>query len=671
MAERRIRPENQRITRQSGGPGPCRCPALRPTSEMEQRSLKCPSCGLDNRAEETWCDDCGALLTSSPVVLEQRIRHERLAADVVVGAKYRIVRSAVDGVFNTYEAVHVDDERSVRLLEDAEAPPQDPSTVAESVAPVDDDTSHAAIAWRALAAAQSPNLWKVREFVYHEGRGFVVGEPLPPWDLQRYRNDSAGMSHAEVAAVGRDLLDALGDLHERGYLHLGVHPEHIYIDDEGVSILDGYERLARVDALPGIHSVVEGYSAPEAFGIGGTPSTASDVYGVGVTLYFLITGHGPAAVSREQFFFFPPLSARVRGVPPELEAVVMKALGKDMKTRYRTAAEMRAALEGASLDEASLERPPAAEPSRPVEPDAVSEVVAPVAAELAPPPIDAAARSLVADSRGFLPCRIGMKSHRGCVRSVNQDSLLVMGLSAWEHSLPTNALLVVVADGMGGEAEGDKASSLAIRAMASHLLANHIPLKMGSETCRLRSTEPVARLEELVRESMETSNGVIFDYAQQDEARRGMGSTLTALMIDWPHAVFGHAGDTRAYLLRAGTTEVDQVTEDHSLVGKLVRLGQLTPEEARTSPQRSYLYRAMGTQAELELDVYSRRLEAGDRLLLCSDGVWEYYSADEIVGFLSQGDDPQETCERLIDETLRRGADDNATAIVLHVTRAG
>lgn len=648
---------------------------------MEQRSLKCPSCGLDNGADETYCDDCGALLTSSPVVLEQRLRQERLPVDTVVGEKYRVVRSAIDGVFNAYEAVHVDDGRAVRMLEDAEVASREPSFGAELSAPVDDDTSHAAVTWRALTSAQSEHLWKVLDFVYHEGRGFVVGAPLPQWDLQRYRRDTPDMTLEEIVACGGGILDALIDLHERGFLHLGVHPEHVYIDAEGVCILDGYERLARLDALPEIYSVVEGYSAPEAFGIGGTPAASSDVYGVGVTLYFLVSGQSPAAVSREQFFFFPPLSARVRGVPPSLEAVVMKALSKDMKARYQRATEMVEALDGVSLDAPvaleglpdSASPPPAPEmsPSNPPAETSSAPSLPATSSVATPSPVAVAATLLASDGTGFLPCRIGMKSHKGCVRSVNQDSLLVMSFSAWEHSLPSNALLVVVADGMGGEAEGDKASSLAIRSMATHLLQNHIPVTTGSETRKLRPAEPVARLEELVRDSMETSNHVVFDYAQKDDARRGMGSTLTALMIDWPHAVFGHAGDTRAYLLRPGASEVDQVTEDHSLVGKLVRLGQLTREQARVSPQRSYLYRALGTQAELELDVYARTLEQGDRLLLCSDGVWEYYSESEIIEFLSHGDDPQETCERLIDETLRRGADDNATAVVVHITRAG
>lgn len=638
---------------------------------MERRSLKCPSCGLDNSADETYCDDCGALLTSSPVVLDQRERVARLGDGFVLSDRYRVLSSTVDGIFHVYTAERVEDGATVRILEDSEAPALETERDAASGGPSDDDRSHVALAWRALASAESTHLWHVTDFVYHEGRGFIVGDALPRWDLHTYRQDEGALSNAVVRAVGLAILDALGDLHDRGYLHLGIQPQHMYIDDAGLAILDGYERLARTDALPEVYSVIEGYSSPEAFGVGGTPGTWSDVYGAGVTLYFLLSGQGPAAVSREQFFFFPPLSSQVRGVPPALEAVVMKALSKDPKGRFQTAHEMREALEAVDVS-ASEPAAVTAAPETSAAPDEPPPSSEAAADRSAPQPSAPSAAAVLATNGtgGFPSCRIGVRSHVGCVRSVNQDSLVVLGLTALELSAPTNALLAVVADGMGGEAEGDKASSLAIRSMAAHLLESHVPVRAGSGTSRLRPTETVARLEELVRESMEEANRVIFEYAQQDESRRGMGSTLTALMIDGPHAVFGHAGDTRAYLLRAGSDEVDQVTEDHSLVGKLVRLGQLTREEARVSPQRSYLYRAMGTQRDIEIDVYARTIGAGDRILMCSDGVWEYFSEREIVDFLKGSDNPQETCEQIIDETLRRGADDNATALVVHVPHA-
>lgn len=637
--------------------------------------MRCPSCELENPGEETYCADCGALLTAAPVVLEQRQRHDLLPLGEIPGTGYIVASARVDGAFNVYEAIRARDGKAARVLEDAEAPPLEKADEASPGQPHPEDPSRAATAWRALQASECPHLWAVSDFFYREGRGFLVGDPLPQCALQPYRQDGGPLPHDDVVAIGIATLKALSELHGRGFLHLGVHPSHIFIDDGGLALLDGYERLARIDDLPAVCSVTEGYSAPEAFGVGGSPCVASDVYGVGATLYFLLSGQSPAAVSREQFFFFPPLRTHVKGVPPRLEAAVMKAVSKDARNRFSSADEMADALEEVLLGGAEDTAGDAAPTTAGEAPPAPADPPAPSPSEAAPPASEPASAGEASTPQqpwapGFLPCVIGMKSHVGCVRSVNQDSLLVTGFSAWEHSVPTQALLVVVADGMGGEAEGDKASSLAIRSMASHVLASCIPVKTGTDTSRLRPTETVPRLEELVHEAIETANRCVFDYSRQDESRRGMGSTLTALMIDWPHAVFGHAGDTRAYLYRPASQQIDQVTEDHSLVGKLVRIGQLTREEARTSPQRSYLYRALGTQGELEVDLYTRELARGDRLLLCSDGVWEYFSEDEIIGFMRQGDDPQATCERLIEETLRRGADDNATAIIVHILPA-
>lgn len=640
--------------------------------------MKCPSCGLENDDDETYCDDCGALLTSTPLVLEQRSRHDLLEVGQELHGKYRIEARDVSGVFNVYRASRNDDGRPCRILEDAEAAALEAVT-SDASEPAAEDRSRATLVWRALGGISNPHLWEVDDFFYENGRAFVVGAPLPAWNLQTYLQDAEPLEWEEIRALGLALLEALSIIHQRQFLHLGLYPRSIYIDDGGLAVLDGYERLTPMGSEATVHSVIEGYSSPEAYGIGGEPTAVSDIYGVGVTLYFVVTRSVPAAVSREQFFFFPPLSTRVKNVPPALEAVIMKALSKDARARFQSAYEMHEALESLDLDRSAFAAEASPESARYQESVKAGEGGAQPLLPAAVPTHSPGTRAqplqgggtatLVRPERaGFCPYKVGMKSHVGCVRSVNQDSFLVMALAACERSTGLDVLLAVVADGMGGEAEGDKASSLAIRALAAHILRDRIPVVITSETMKLRSEDPVERMQELLREAMEDSNRVIFEYSEKDSARRGMGSTLTALMIDWPHAVFGHAGDTRAYVLRG--SDIDQVTEDHSLVGKLVRLGQLSREDARTSPQRSYLYRAMGTQNELEMDTYSRLLEPGDRLLLCCDGVWEYFSDAELIDFLSSGDDPQETCDRLIDETLRRGADDNCTAIVVHVPLA-
>jgi len=617
--------------------------------------LTCPSCGLDNPPEATYCDDCGAVLAAAAATPEAAGRRDPLPVGARIGP-FAVDRADARGGFNVYRASA--GERVVRVVEDAEAPP----SPAEGSGPAEGDASRTALVWKALELSECPHLWAVREYLYQDERAFIVGDPLPELTLQEHLAQTESLDAEEIRALGMSLLEGLQALHERGFLHLGVHPSQVRVDDEGLAILDGYERIVRRDALPQRFSVLDGYSAPEAYGIGGTPCPASDVFGVGATLYYAISRRVPTEVSREQFFYFPPLAAQAPDVPEDLERIVMKAVAKTLQARYPTAEAMSVDLLQASMEKRAQKVPVAVGGgSGPTPPPSWERPMSPLAAVAQ---VSAAHPAALPPQGGFMPYRVGMRSDVGRVRSVNQDSMLVMTFHACERSVPSEALLIIVADGMGGEAEGDKASSLAIRSMAAHVLNNHMPIITGADTMKLRSKDPAERLEELLREAMATANRTIYQYSQKDASRRGMGSTLTSLMIDWPHAVFGHAGDTRAYLVRGN---LDQVTEDHSLVGKLVRLGQLTREEARHSPQRSYLYRAMGTAEDLEVDVYARRLEPGDRLLICSDGVWEYYTDEEVIDLMTRFDDPQKACDAFIEETLRRGADDNCTAVVLYV----
>lgn len=654
--------------------------------------MNCPSCGLDNPDAATYCDDCGALLAPSSTPPEQPRRREPLAVGTVVSDRYVIRTAEARGIFNLYEAARVDNGDPCRILEDAEplaqdasvpepekaAPPQpvvepeEPAVEAGAPAPAPEilppPGSRAGLVWKALRGTTSPHVWQVRDCMAWEGRSMVVGAVLPDWTLESYLKEKTDPLEAEeVRALGMSILEALGALHDSGFLHLGIHPANIYLDEEGVAILDGFERLVAKDGLPEACSVLEGYSSPEAYGVGGGLCPASDLFSLGATLYYSIARQLPTQANREQFFTFAPLSRFVPTVPVGLEQVIMKAVRKDLAARYAAASDMRSDLEQCSLEPRSPEAaPPPPPPPLPV--TAAGASTATLGADTGPltPPAHAVPAPLApAAPSPFMPYRVGMKSHVGCIREVNQDSMLALTFSACERSNPTQALLLIVADGMGGEAEGDKASSLAIRGMATEVLHRQLPIVVSPETTPLPlPLEVPDRLEALLRESMASANRTIFDYAQQDPMRRGMGSTLTAVMIAWPHAVFGHAGDTRAYLIRGG---LDQVTEDHSLVGKLVRMGQLTREEARNSPQRSYLYRAMGTAGDLEMDVYHRSLEPGDRIVMCSDGVWEYFTDEEMVEIMARGDDPQATCETLIETVLQRGADDNCTAIVLHV----
>lgn len=272
-----------------------------------------------------------------------------------------------------------------------------------------------------------------------------------------------------------------------------------------------------------------------------------------------------------------------------------------------------------------------------------------------------------ADTRAATPVlagyEIAMKTDIGCVRSINQDACAEVQFVVWEKDVPTRAHLVVVADGMGGEAEGDKAASLAVRSLAREVLTSVLHFQVAGETNRLLPTDPIERARVLLERGIETANRSIHDYAELDPSRRGMGCTMTAVLLVRDTAVMGHVGDTRGYRFRGG--ELDLVTTDHSLVGRLVQMGQMNREEARNSPQRSIIYRALGTNPEVEVDLYERRLAPGDYLLICSDGVWEYYQDGELSEFFGRGPNAAEAADWLVATCLERGADDNATCAVI------
>ena len=231
--------------------------------------------------------------------------------------------------------------------------------------------------------------------------------------------------------------------------------------------------------------------------------------------------------------------------------------------------------------------------------------------------------------------RYAARSDVGLVRSNNQDSAY-----AGPH-------LLVVADGMGGHAGGDIASSVAVAHLA--------PLDDEAHG-------PDDALEELAT-ALNRAHEELLALAEDNPALAGLGTTVTALLRSGNKLAMAHIGDSRAYLLRAG--ELTQVTTDHSFVQHLVNTGKLTPEEAEHHPQRSVLLRVLGDfDMEIVPDLSVREARAGDRWMLCSDGLSGVVSHDTMADALRDVDDAGACAEKLVDLALRGGAPDNITVVV-------
>lgn len=234
----------------------------------------------------------------------------------------------------------------------------------------------------------------------------------------------------------------------------------------------------------------------------------------------------------------------------------------------------------------------------------------------------------------------------GCQRAHNEDSVAVFDPRDPEKRR-RKGLLFIVADGMGGHQAGEVASGTAVETISGEYYGDPDPAVASA----------LAR-------AIEKANRVIHQRAQEAVAQAGMGTTVVAAAARGVELVVANVGDSRAYLLRDGAFR--QVTRDHSLVEEQVRAGILSRDEARTHPQRNVITRALGADTEVNVDTYGGTLTAGDGLLLCTDGLSEHLS-DEEMGRIVRQSSPQEAIEGLIALARQRGGSDNITALLVKV----
>lgn len=232
----------------------------------------------------------------------------------------------------------------------------------------------------------------------------------------------------------------------------------------------------------------------------------------------------------------------------------------------------------------------------------------------------------------------------GKVRAANEDACLLLNeLGLW-----------IVADGMGGHPGGDIASRLAVQAAADFVK-------------RAGSNRAAAEMKDVLSQAIRHANEVVREEARARPGLTGMGTTIVALHVGThlrPEATLVHLGDSRAYLLRGGS--LNPLTRDHSFVEEQIRLGLLTPEEARHHPYRNMLNQAVGIEPQVEPDSLAFPLQPEDLLLLCTDGLTKMLEDTEILNTLARASgSPEQACRALVDEANRRGGADNTTVVIV------
>ena len=231
-------------------------------------------------------------------------------------------------------------------------------------------------------------------------------------------------------------------------------------------------------------------------------------------------------------------------------------------------------------------------------------------------------------------------SHRGKVRSENQDTI-------FHSDEPVGQLdnLYIVADGMGGHKAGDFASKYAVQVLEEHV-RNHSG--MGPEL--------------IITDAVREANRKIVEKAKQDTGLEGMGTTLVVATIIEHTLFFANVGDSRLYLIR---DEIKQLSKDHSLVEEMVRLGGINEEEAKHHPDKNIITRAIGAKDDVEVDFFEYRLQKGDIILMCTDGLTNMVDDDEIFRIVKGGRDVVETAMQLVEKANENGGKDNIGIVLV------
>jgi protein phosphatase len=231
------------------------------------------------------------------------------------------------------------------------------------------------------------------------------------------------------------------------------------------------------------------------------------------------------------------------------------------------------------------------------------------------------------------------KTDKGLVRKENEDAFCI------EKDLG----LLAIADGMGGHASGEVASKMAIEILRDSLKKEGEPLPDRFDS------------------GVKLANKMIYEASRSQSQLNGMGTTLTAVQLDGKRLSIAHVGDSRAYLIRGGV--IEQLTDDHTIVSEQVARGMITREEAARSDMRNILSKALGIAPEVDVDIEELTVSEGDQLVLCSDGLSELISDDEILSEVQSSNRPEIVCDELVNLAIQRGGEDNITVIVAYLHR--
>jgi serine/threonine protein phosphatase PrpC len=584
----------------------------------------CPNCGNSgNESGSSFCQTCGVRLGSSlvpppppPNICE---------AGRVIAGRFRIESLLWTApTYNAYSASAADSPETLytiieQLAEDDPLAELSPISAAGASELAGGSLKLSGSLEEAAAAFERFGIFKPIEHAVEGENLHIVFEQIQGQALAHL--DQTG--EKEARQIGLLLCDLAERFHRHGWVYNGFEPYGIVLDPENRPRLIGFNR-ARQEGTPVDDAPIypsRGFTAPELFDEGAVYDPRLDVYSIGALLQFLLTGEslGPG----ESVSLYP-----VATVIPNFERLLARALAEDPDDRIQTVIELREAL-------VSLNLP------------------------------------VVLQSGHFTDV--------GLVRELNEDSVLALNLTQYYESVQTQIGLYIVSDGMGGEAAGEVASRVTVRAVAEWVTEKLIsaslkstqeeriaaPTHTGGLRLAIADGNEMATTE-MLRMGVIHANREVMAYARANPEARGLGATVTVAMVVGEVLTISHVGDSRCYLLSGDRLE--QLTEDHSLVQRMVNTGNLSRSEARIHPYRNVIYRSIGADEQIEIDIIRRKLKSGDVILLCSDGLNSMLGDDQIRDILMVNPDPNASAKELVVAANAAGGEDNTSVIVVRIS---
>ena len=598
--------------------------------EATRSEVLCPNCGHDqNEADGSFCICCGSRLGSKlilpPAPPEPVLQKDEKIGSYTVGSPLWTAPS-----YHAYSGSKVDDPKSILTIIEYSNAAGSHNYLA----------SQDGFAGEPVNSTSRRNIDSASSDVItaYDHPAFDSYGPMPPMDVVQLEGKVLAflkiaqcqpiahldqMGEKEVLQLGIQLCQLADNCHRKGFVHNGLDPFGAVLATNNRLSLISYDRMRRIGDFVSRAPIYpsRGYTPPELFEEGARYEPSGDVYSIAALLQFLLTGE--RVESGEGSPLYP-----IATVAPGFERLLNRALADDPRQRFQTAAEFRLALSDLSL-----------------------------------PTV----------------LRSGHFTDVGLVRELNEDSVLALTLTQYYESVQTQIGLYIVSDGMGGEAAGEVASRVTVRAVAEWVTEKLISASLKS-THKQKIAAPTLtgglRLAvadgadmattEMLRMAVMSANNEVLAYANANPSERGLGATVTAAMIVGEVLTIAQVGDSRCYLLSG--EKLEQLTEDHSLVQRMVNTGSLSRSEARVHPYRNVIYRSIGGDPQIEIDIIRRSLKSGDVVLLCSDGLNGMLSDDQIRDILMVNPDPNAAAKELVVTANAAGGEDNTSVIVVRLS---